>query len=292
MIKHLSNLNSTQRYQLQCLLLNHITKKTYELNNKTKVFWKYDKDDKESWKSYYANERALKKAFSALFDVINSIRKIKNIYDETLKRIVTLWESTKEMFARDQFVQMLKSMRRCALRNMSMKNARHVVNLIIKNRLKNLSREVSISSKFVNRDWIRVTIEEYDSRQIESVTRFNFQLTTLSSSLSFVVIMSSFLTSRLKEEKKNRRTILVVLFFSNFLSLTKKKRNRKSIFVVFFLSRMWSFVKRKKNRKTIFVVLFLERNSSFFSLTSSLIILEFSFAAQSFSSLSSFALKI
>jgi hypothetical protein len=37
-IKQLKILKSTQRYQLQCLMLNHITNKTYELSNKAKEF--------------------------------------------------------------------------------------------------------------------------------------------------------------------------------------------------------------------------------------------------------------
>jgi hypothetical protein len=38
MIKQLIVLKSTQRYQLQCLMLDHITEKTYELNTKAKKF--------------------------------------------------------------------------------------------------------------------------------------------------------------------------------------------------------------------------------------------------------------
>jgi hypothetical protein len=37
-IKQLNILKSKQRYQLQCLLLNHITKKMYDLKIKTKTF--------------------------------------------------------------------------------------------------------------------------------------------------------------------------------------------------------------------------------------------------------------
>jgi hypothetical protein len=154
-------------------MLDHITKKICELSNKIELFWKYVKDDRDSWESHYANERTLEKAFSAFSDVISSTRKARNIYDETLKRIEALWRSTKENFARDQSMQMLRSMRRCALRDMSMKNARHVVNLTVENRLKNLDRKVSISRKSINRDWIRVTTEEYVSREIESTAHQN-----------------------------------------------------------------------------------------------------------------------
>jgi hypothetical protein len=38
MIKQLIVLKSTQRYQLQCLMLDHITEKTYELSTKAKKF--------------------------------------------------------------------------------------------------------------------------------------------------------------------------------------------------------------------------------------------------------------
>ncbi len=159
MIKQLIVLKSTQRYQLQCLMLDHITEKTYELNTKAKKFWDYVKTNKESWKSHYENERALKEAFSALLDIISSIKKIRNTYDETLWKIDMLWDSTKEIFARDQFVQILRSMRRCVLRDMTMKNARRVVNFAMKNRLKNFARDVSINRKSINRDWIKMTNE-------------------------------------------------------------------------------------------------------------------------------------
>ncbi len=268
-IKQLSNLNSAQRYQLQCLMLDHITKKICELSNKIELFWKYVKDDKNSWKSHYANERALKKAFSALSDVINSIRKTKNIYDETLKRIEALWKSAKENFARDQSMQMLRSMRRCVLRSMSMKNARHVVNLTVKNRLKNLDRKVSINRKSINRDWIKMTTEEYVSREIESTAHQNSQLTTLSSSLSFVVVMSLCLALRLKKKKENRKTIFIVFFSSNVFLLIRKKKNRKSNFIVFFLDRI----------------------SSSSSLTSSFVVSKSSLSTRLSSSFSSFMFK-
>jgi lipopolysaccharide biosynthesis glycosyltransferase len=151
-IKQLKILKLTQRYQLQCLMLNHITNKMYELNNKAKKFWHYVKEDKESWTSHHDNERALKKAFSVFSDVINSIRKIKNTYEKTSRKINALWKSAEEMFAHEQFVQMLKSLRRCALRSMTIKNVRRVVRLIIENRLKNSAREISISRKSINRD--------------------------------------------------------------------------------------------------------------------------------------------
>ncbi len=81
--------------------------------------------------------------------------------------------------------------------------------------------------------------------------------------------MSPSLVPRLKEKKKNRKTTFVVSFFSNVLST----------------------IEREKNQKTISVDLSLDRASSSFSLTSSLIIFEFSLAAQSSSSLSSFTLR-
>jgi hypothetical protein len=255
-------------------MLNHITEKTYELSTKAKKFWDYVKTNKENWKSHYKNERVLKKTFSVLLDVINSIKKTRNTYDEALRKINMLWDSTEEIFARDQFVQVLRSMRQCALRSMTMKNARRVVSFAMKNRLKNFARDVSINRKSVNRDWIKMTNENYDLRQIKSATCSNFQFSTLSSSFSSLVIMSSFLDAFLKEEKKNRKTIFVVLFFSNVLLLIKKKKNRKSNFVILFFSKMLFFVEEKKNRTTTFVDFFFDRILSSFSLTSSLIIFE------------------
>jgi hypothetical protein len=119
----------------------------------------------------------------------------------------------------------------------------------------------------------------------------NFQLSTLSLSLSQIVVMSSFFISRSKKKKKNRRTFFVFLFFSNVLSLTKKEKNRKTIFVVFFISKMLSFIEKKKNREATFVVFSFDRISSSLSSTSSFVISKSSLETQLFSSFSSFMLK-
>jgi hypothetical protein len=142
-INQLSVLESRLRYQLQSSILNHITEKIYELEIKAKTFWKYVKKDKESWNFHHDNERALKRTFSTLSKMIETTRKTKNNYEKTLRRINALWESTGEKFARDQFVQLLRSMRRCALRNLNLNDVRRVVSLTIKNRLMNLVKEMS-----------------------------------------------------------------------------------------------------------------------------------------------------
>jgi hypothetical protein len=97
--------------------------------------------------------------------------------------------------------------------------------------------------------------------------------------------MSSSLDAFLKEEKKNRKAIFVVLFSLNVLLLIKRKKSRKSNLVVLFSSKMLFSVEKKKNRKTIFVNFFFDRILSSFSLTSSLIIFESSIRlSSSFSS--------
>jgi uncharacterized protein (UPF0147 family) len=166
------------------LILNYIIEKTYELNIKMKEFWHYIKINKKNWDFHYQNERALKKAFSILSNVINSIAKTRNIYDEASKKINALWDSTKETFTRDQLIQVLRSLWWCVLRDMIMKNARRAMILAMKNRLKNLVWNVSTSRKSINKDWIKVTNENYDSRRIKSATNFDFKLRMLSSSLS------------------------------------------------------------------------------------------------------------
>ncbi len=108
--------------------------------------------------------------------------------------------------------------------------------------------------------------------------------------MKIIVIMSSSFAARL-EEKKNRKTIFVVLFFSTILTLVKKKKNRKTIFVVLFFSTMMSSIEKKKNQKTISVDLFLDRASSSSSLSSSSISSESRFVTQSSRSLSSSALR-
>jgi hypothetical protein len=67
--------------------------------------------------------------------------------------------------------------------------------------------------------------------------------------------MSSSLAVRLKE-KKNRKAILVVFFFSMKLTLEKEKKNRKIILVVFFFSMMMFSIKKKKIREQ-FLLIFL-----------------------------------
>jgi hypothetical protein len=105
-----------------CNLESYI-EKAFKLSIKTKEFWHYVKTNKKSWDFHYQNERAFEKAFSTLSNVINSIAKTRSIYDEAFKKINVLWDSTKKMFTRNQFVQILRNLRRCALRDMTLKEA-------------------------------------------------------------------------------------------------------------------------------------------------------------------------
>jgi hypothetical protein len=250
--------------------LNHITDKMCELKTKAETFWEYVKKDKESWDSHYEDERALKKAFSRLSKMIETTRKARNDYEKTLRRIKMLWESNEKKFARNQFVQLLRSMRRCALQSLSLNDVRRVVRLTIKDRLMNLVKEMSTSKESINRDWIRVTNEEYDSLRIEFAFNSNSQLTTLSSSLSFFM-----------------RFIMSL----SFVARSEKKKNRKTIFVVLFSSILLSSIEKEKNQRTISVDFFLDRASSSFSLTSSFNVSESSLASSSISSWSSSTLR-
>jgi hypothetical protein len=250
--------------------LNYITEKMYDLKIKAKTFWKYVKSDKENWNSHHEDEQTLKKTFSTLSKMIETTRKARNNNEETLRRINALWKSKKKKFARDQFVQLLRSMWRCALRDLNLNDVRRVVNLTIENRLMNLVKEMSTSRESINRDWIKVTNEKYDSLRIELASYSNSSLTTLSSSLSLVM----------------RFTLS-----SSSVTRLKKKKNRKMTFVVFFFSIMLSSIEKKKNQKTIFVDFFFDRISSSFSLTSSFIVSKSSFASQSISLWSSSRLK-
>jgi uncharacterized protein (UPF0147 family) len=207
-IKQLSAFASKQRYQLQCVVLNYIIEKTFQLNIKTKEFWHYVKTSIESWDFHYQNERAFEEAFSILSNVISSIAKARNIYEKAFKKINALWSSAKETFARNQFVQVLRSLQRCVLRNMTLKKACRAVVFAIKNRLNNSTRDVSTNRKSVNRDWIKIANENYDLRQIKSV-----------------VIISSSLVVRLKREKKSRNNFRCFLLFENF---DFRKREEKS----------------------------------------------------------------
>jgi hypothetical protein len=269
-IERLSILKSRQRYQLQCSILNQITNKMYELKTRTQIFWKYVKEDKKDWDSHHKNERTLKKTFSTLSKMIETTRKMKNDYEKTLRRINALWESNKKKFARNQFVQLLKSMRRCALRSLSLNDVRRVVKLTIENRLKNLVKKMSTSKKSINKDWIKVINKEYDSFRIEFAFDSNSQLTTLSSSLSFFMRFYDVALVRyaFKEEEKS-----------------------KDDFRCFFLLDCVIIDWEKKNQKAIFVNFFLRRASSSSSLTSSFIVFEFSFVSQSTSSWSSSTLR-
>ncbi len=264
---------SKQRYQLQCVILNHIIEKAFELSIKTEEFWHYVKTNRESWDLHYQNERAFEEAFSTLSNVISSIAKTRSIYDETFKKINVLWDSAKEAFARNQFVQVLRNLRRCAFRNMTLKKACRDVVLAIKNRLNNSTRDVSTSRESINRNWIKIANENYDFRQIK-----------------IIIIMSSSFVARLKK-KKNRKIIFVVFFFSRILTLKEEKKNREAILVVFFFLIVLSSSEKKRNQKTIFVDFFFRRTSSSSSLTSSSIVSEFSFASQSISSWSSSTLR-
>jgi hypothetical protein len=196
--------------------LNHIIEKAFELSIKTEEFWHYVKTNRESWDSHYQNERAFEEAFSTLSNVINFVAKTRSTYDEAFKKINVLWDSAKETFARNQFVQVLRSLRRCVLRDMTLKEACRAVAFAIENRLNNSIRDVSTSRESVNRDWIKIANENYDLRQIK-----------------IIVIMSSSLVARL-EEKKNRKITFVVLFFSKILTLKEEDKSRNN-FLCFLL---------------------------------------------------------
>jgi hypothetical protein len=145
----------------------------YELKNKTETFWKYVKENKKNWNSHHENERALKKTFSTLSKMIKTTRKTKNDYEKTLRRINALWKSNEKKFARNQFVQLLKNMRRCVLRSLSLNDVRRVMKLTIKDRLMNFVKEMSTSKKSINKNWIKVINEEYDSSRIEFALNSN-----------------------------------------------------------------------------------------------------------------------
>jgi hypothetical protein len=206
--------------------LNHITDKMYELKIKTKTFSEYVKEDKKNWNSHHENERALKKTFSTLSKMIETTRKTRNDYEKTLRRINVLWKSNEKKFARNQFVQLLKSMQCCALRDLSLNDVRRVVKLTIEDRLINFVKEMSTSKESINRNWIRMTNEKYDSLRIEFAFDSNSQLTTLSSSLSFFMrFMMSFSLVTRSKKKKNRKTTFVVFSSSMMLSSIEKKKN-------------------------------------------------------------------
>jgi hypothetical protein len=209
-----------------------------DLKIKAKIFRKYVKNNKENWNSHHENEQTLKKMFSTLSKMIETTRKTRNNYAETLRWINALWNSKKKKFARDQFVQLLKSMRRCALRNLNLNDVRRVVSLTIKNRLMRFVKEMSTSKKSINKNWIKITNEKYDSFRVKFASFLNSSLTTLTLSLSFVMrfTRSSSSVTRLRK-KKNRKTILVVLFSSIVLSSIEEEKNQKSTSVDLSLGR-------------------------------------------------------
>ncbi len=129
---------------------------------------------------------------------------------------------------------------------------------------------MSTNKKSINKDWIKITNEKFDSLRIELAFCSNSQLTTLSSSLLFVMCF----------------TISSLLVIS-----LKKKKNRKTIFVVFFFSIVLSSIEKKKNQKTISVDFFLDWVSSSISLSSSSINFEFRLVTQSFRSFFSSILR-
>jgi hypothetical protein len=103
------------------------------------------------------------------------------------------------------------------------------VSLTIKNRLMNLVKKMSTNKKSINKNWIRMTDEEYDSLQIEFASCSNTSLTTLSLSLSFVMrfTLSSSSVTCLRE-KKNRKKTFVVFFSSIVLLRLRKKKSRNN----------------------------------------------------------------
>jgi hypothetical protein len=72
-----------------------------------------------------------------------------------------------------------------------------------------------------------------------------------------------------------------VTMSSSFVASIKEKKNRKKILVVFFFSIVLSSIEREKNRRAIFVDLFFDRALSSISLSSSFVNFESRFVTQS-----------
>ncbi len=216
-------------------------------------------------------------------DLLNHIRdneccqKKKNAYQKTIHIIERFWKKKEYNYAINQSIEILRNMKKVVIKSWFIQDVMKIMSKSIEHRLKNSNRDVRKKTTSTKNDWVKIT---------ENV----FMWSRLLIETKIIVIMSSSFVTRLKE-KKNRKTIFVVFFFSKILILKKREKNRRTIFVDFFLSIVLSSIEKKKNQKTIFLDFSFDRTLSSFSLTSSFNVSEFSFASSSISSWFSSTLK-
>jgi hypothetical protein len=277
MIKKLKNCFSKERYRMQTIILNRIIQTNVILNEKAKTFWQYVLNDFDNWRFHHSIVLNFVAIYFVISEIVNAIKKEKNVYQKTIYIIERFWKKKKYEYAINQSIEMFRNMRKIVIKNWFIHDVMKTMIKIIDYRLKNSERKVRKKATSTNDDWTKITKKIFMSSRLLIETKI-------------VVIMSSSFAVRLKE-KKNRKIIFVIFFFSKIVISKKEKKNRKIIFVVLFSSKMLFLIERKKNQKTIFVDFFFDRASSSSSLSSSSINFESRLVTQSSRSFSSSIFK-
>jgi sulfur relay (sulfurtransferase) DsrC/TusE family protein len=151
-----------------------------------------------------------------------SLRKKEISTTKSSKKIKQFWESNERVYVTQQFIKMLRNIRKIVFKKWIIHDAMKTLIKIINYRLSHSERKMRIENSLTNDDWAKVIVEKFISSRLIIST-------------SIMTIISS--TSVREEKKKNRRIFLLVFFFSNLIlsSIEAKKKNREIILVDFFL---------------------------------------------------------
>jgi hypothetical protein len=268
---------SAKKYRMQITILDRIVQTRTILDEKTKRFWEYVIDDAESWRFHHSNVLNFVAIYFVISEIVNAIKKERNVYQKTIHIIERLWEREKYEYAINQSIEILRNMKKVVMKNWFIHDVMKTMIKAIDYRLKNSEKRVRKKATSTNDDWAKIAEKMFMSTRLLIETRI-------------IVIMSSSFAVRL-EKKKNRKTTFVVFFFSTILTLVEKKKNQRTIFVVLFFSTMMFSIEKEKNQRTISVDFFFDRASSSSSLSSSSINFESRFVTQSSRSFSSSAFR-
>jgi hypothetical protein len=238
MIEKLKSCFSKEKYRMQTIILNWIIQTNIILDEKIKTFWQYVLNDFDNWRFHHSIILNLIAIYFVISKIVNAIKKERNVYQKMIHIIKRLWKKKKYEYAIDQSIEVLRNMRKVVIKSSFIHDAMKAMIKAIEYRLKNSKRKMRKKIISINDDWVKMTTKVFMSSRLLIETRI-------------IVIMSSSFAVRLKE-KKNRKTIFVVLFFSRILTLEKKKKNRKTILVVFFFSIVLFSIEKKNKSKNNF----------------------------------------
>ncbi len=147
--------------------------------------------------------------YFVILEMINVVKKKRNIYDEVIEKIKQLWESNKRVYVTQQLIEVLWNIRKIIFKRWIIHDAMKTLIKIIDYRLSHSEWEMRIENSFTNNEWTKMIVEKFISSRLITST-------------SIMIIISSSLVK--KEKKKNRKIFFVVFFPVSFYHRSKRER--------------------------------------------------------------------